>query len=237
MGSASYQVSHAPHQLTRMRARCSETGAGAAGGSSSDSDFDDDIEAELAMLAASRRAAGAAAAATSDGEGLSERKLGEGVRAAAEHGSYTTGCSPAAVAAGGHTARSAVVAAAANGDMAEVQRLLRSGARVDDCDDQGQTALIVAAAAGHTETVKYLLSAGADPAASDCTGSPAICAAAFEGQVGALRRRACASCPYLTRRRSCPCRSSERLASRWRHSCSLRLGRPLRSCSVLRGSG
>ncbi len=61
--------------------------------------------------------------------------------------------------------------AAAQGDAAEVQKLLTQGAEVNVSDSSGLTALMWAARSGHTETMKALLDAGADINMRDCAGN------------------------------------------------------------------
>ena len=52
--------------------------------------------------------------------------------------------------------------ASRNGDVAEVKRLLASGADVEARDKYGQTPLHIASYHGHAEVAKRLLSSGAD---------------------------------------------------------------------------
>jgi hypothetical protein len=51
--------------------------------------------------------------------------------------------------------------AAGNGELGEVQRLLRAGADANAADDLGATPLIIAAMRGQNETVRVLIGAGA----------------------------------------------------------------------------
>lgn len=64
----------------------------------------------------------------------------------------------------------AMMAAAANGHTAVVERLLAAGAPVDQRNDAGRTALGFAAFYGRAQTVVVLLNAGADPNAADRVG-------------------------------------------------------------------
>lgn len=61
----------------------------------------------------------------------------------------------------------ALMSAAAAGDIAQVQRLLDKGAAVDARGRIGNTALIYAAQEGHVEIVKMLVDAGANIAAQN----------------------------------------------------------------------
>ena len=63
---------------------------------------------------------------------------------------------------------------AENGDIAEVKRLLDSGANPNAVFYDGWTALIIAAFYGHAEIVKILLSAGANPNAANKQGYTAL---------------------------------------------------------------
>jgi len=58
-------------------------------------------------------------------------------------------------------------AAAAQGDIAQAERLARSGARVDERDGRGRTPLHVAAYFRQREAMRALVRAGADPNALD----------------------------------------------------------------------
>jgi len=58
-------------------------------------------------------------------------------------------------------------AAAAQGDIAQAERLARSGARVDERDGRGRTPLHVAAYFCQREAMRALVRAGADPNALD----------------------------------------------------------------------
>ena len=61
-----------------------------------------------------------------------------------------------------------------NGDIAEVKRLLDSGANPNAANIYGDTALLYAANYGHAEIVKMLLSAGANPNAVGDNGYTAL---------------------------------------------------------------
>ncbi len=56
-----------------------------------------------------------------------------------------------------------LLAAAARGDAAEIERLVARGARVAARDGYGRTPLHVAAYGGHAEAMRALVKAGADP--------------------------------------------------------------------------
>ncbi|WP_088287035.1 ankyrin repeat domain-containing protein [Ideonella sp. A 288] len=61
----------------------------------------------------------------------------------------------------------ALVDAAARGDLAAVQRLLRDGAAVNDADGRGRNAVLAATQGGHTEVARLLIAQGADVNAQD----------------------------------------------------------------------
>ena len=65
-------------------------------------------------------------------------------------------------------------AAARNGDVAQVDRLLAGGALLNAPDEAGRTPLILAAMGGHIEAVRRLLAAGANPALLDREGLDAV---------------------------------------------------------------
>lgn len=80
-----------------------------------------------------------------------------------------------------------LVAAAAEGDLAGVERLHRLGLPLDGCDRQGAPALVRAAGRGHTALVVRLLELGADPGQLTKTGMHAL-AAAVTARRGAVVR-------------------------------------------------
>lgn len=69
------------------------------------------------------------------------------------------------------SAPTSLMEAAANGDVAQVERLIKQGEPVNAVTDQG-TALTRAAAGGHREVVRRLLIAGADPNLGVDQGQP-----------------------------------------------------------------
>jgi ankyrin repeat protein len=75
---------------------------------------------------------------------------------------------------------SPIAAAASEGDLSKIARLLADGL-IDERDTDGNTALIIAAENGHLEIVRFLLARGADIEARDKKGSNALCAAAGKG--------------------------------------------------------
>jgi ankyrin repeat protein len=103
------------------------------------------------------------------------------------------GADPAALMANA-LANTPMHAAAAGGQHALVELLVRAGAPVDARDGAGNTPLIVAAANGLVESVRLLLAKGADPAARNAQGRPALDFAEERGEeeVAALLRAAMA---------------------------------------------
>ena len=71
----------------------------------------------------------------------------------------------------------AIVAAARAGDVAQLERLIASGAKVEAKGKGGDTALIAAAAGGHPEAVRMLLAAKASINAYDDDGDTAFISA------------------------------------------------------------
>jgi len=67
-----------------------------------------------------------------------------------------------------------LVRAAIKGDLADVRRLLASGADVDVCDRHGRTALMEASRHGHLEMVLVLLEHGADAQRKSYSGKNAL---------------------------------------------------------------
>lgn len=83
-------------------------------------------------------------------------------------------------------------AAAANGALTSVQRLLELAFAVDTQDDQGASALLRACGAGHVEIATCLLDAGADPSLASHSGVTPLSAAIIarrENLVELLLRR------------------------------------------------
>lgn len=79
------------------------------------------------------------------------------------------------------SAMSALMAAASNGSIAIVDRVLEAGAAVNLRNSDGVTALMHAAVLGHVDVVTQLLERGADLAATDNDGFDALVAAATGG--------------------------------------------------------
>ncbi|TMW59437.1 hypothetical protein Poli38472_004506 [Pythium oligandrum] len=76
----------------------------------------------------------------------------------------------------------ALKAAAADGDLREVHRLLRDGVKASDVDERGRTALHVAAENGRVSVVETLLSQGADANAVDKDGWSVLMMGAMSGR-------------------------------------------------------
>jgi outer membrane protein OmpA-like peptidoglycan-associated protein len=68
----------------------------------------------------------------------------------------------------------AIGTAVANGDTAEVERLLDQGVNPDSKTDDGKTLLMLAAYLGHTDIAKLLIDKGADVNAEDQNGKTAL---------------------------------------------------------------
>lgn len=64
--------------------------------------------------------------------------------------------------------------AARSGQLAQVERLIAQGARINAPDEAGRTPLMLAAIHGHTAVVRRLLAAGANPALVDREGVNAL---------------------------------------------------------------
>lgn len=79
-------------------------------------------------------------------------------------------------------------AAAMQGDVAAMGRLLALGFAVDSQDAQGCTALLRAAGGGHVSAVAYLLAAGANPDIPANTGATALSAAASRHHLTVVER-------------------------------------------------
>lgn len=72
--------------------------------------------------------------------------------------------------------------AAQSGDVAQLQRLLETGADHAAADEAGETALMHAAHAGHLAAVQVLIAAGADVNAKAQQGWTALAKAAYNGE-------------------------------------------------------
>ena len=77
-------------------------------------------------------------------------------------------------------------AAAAQGDIAQAERLASSGARVDERDGRGRTPLHVAAYLQQRDTMRALVRAGADPNALDRDRYDVVTIAAVADDVATL---------------------------------------------------
>jgi hypothetical protein len=73
-----------------------------------------------------------------------------------------------------------LIAAAARGDVREVQRLLADGASVRATDERGRTPLVAAAYGNHVGVARVLLRAGADPDEKDASVQSAYLIATSE---------------------------------------------------------
>lgn len=78
-------------------------------------------------------------------------------------------------------------AAAANDDVAALQRLLSEGAEVDARDASGSTALLVATRANHNRAARVLIEAGADVNAKDNINDSAYLYAGARGHLEILK--------------------------------------------------
>lgn len=74
-------------------------------------------------------------------------------------------------------------AAAAHGDVGDIQRLVRDGADLNDVDSNGRTPLHVAAFQGHGAAAQALIAAGADPHLLDNQRYDAVTIAAVRDDV------------------------------------------------------
>jgi ankyrin repeat protein len=72
-----------------------------------------------------------------------------------------------------------------NGDIAEVQRLLKAGAKVSVANNYGATPMSLAAEVGNDQIIKLLLDAGADANSPNPEGQTALMAVARTGNVKA----------------------------------------------------
>ncbi len=94
----------------------------------------------------------------------------------------------------------ALVAAAARGDRAEVERLLAAGAHVDARDARGRTAVMAAAYGHHTDTVAVLVAAGADANLRDDDRATPFLHAGAQGWIDVLEVVAPVSDPTVRNR-------------------------------------
>lgn len=78
----------------------------------------------------------------------------------------------------------ALIAAAGNGDLREVERLLSDGADVSAVDGTGRTALIAASYGAHVPVARVLMEAGADVNVQDATQQSAYLIATSEVGAG-----------------------------------------------------
>jgi ankyrin repeat protein len=81
----------------------------------------------------------------------------------------------------------ALLAAAARGNTAEVERLVHAGARVDPRDGQGRTPLLLATHGNHVAVARVLIGAGADVNAKDAIQDSPFLYAGAEGRVEILK--------------------------------------------------
>jgi ankyrin repeat protein len=111
-------------------------------------------------------------------------------------------------------------AAAQQGDVAAVQRLLASlhtSEYLDRRDVDGSTALHKAAVYGNTGMIHLLLASGADPSIQDRNGSTALHLAAFECDVAAVQRllESLHTSEYIDRRTAYGFTALHRAALKW----------------------
>jgi len=81
----------------------------------------------------------------------------------------------------------ALLRAAARGDSAAVEKLLRAGAPVDPRDGQSRTPLLLATHGNHVAVARALIAAGADVNAKDAIRDSPFLYAGAEGRVEILR--------------------------------------------------
>jgi ankyrin repeat protein len=81
----------------------------------------------------------------------------------------------------------ALLVAAARGDLVEVERLLRQGAKVDARDARRRTSLMLATHANHVAVARALIAAGADVNAKDDIEDSPFLYAGAEGRVDILK--------------------------------------------------
>src|SRR6266566_3754607 len=94
---------------------------------------------------------------------------------------------PAAVPGSGSSLSGQLLAAAQEGDTADVKSLLAKGADINSRGPYGNTPLMAAALTGHTDTLRLLLARGADVNARGNTGRTALMEAALEGYADAVK--------------------------------------------------
>lgn len=94
---------------------------------------------------------------------------------------------PAAAPESGSSLSSQLLAAAQDGDTADVQSLLARGADINSRGPYGNTPLMAAALTGHTDTLRLLRQRGADINARGSTGRTALMEAALEGYADAVK--------------------------------------------------
>jgi hypothetical protein len=78
-------------------------------------------------------------------------------------------------------------AAAAAGDVAAAEALLKSGAKTEDRDGMGRTAFLIAAHLGQRDVMKALVAAGADANTVDSQRYDAVTIAAVAGDIETLK--------------------------------------------------
>lgn len=78
-------------------------------------------------------------------------------------------------------------AAAAAGDVAAAEALLKSGAKTEDSDGMGRTAFLIAAHLGQRDVMKALVAAGADANTVDSQRYDAVTIAAVAGDIETLK--------------------------------------------------
>jgi ankyrin repeat protein len=84
-------------------------------------------------------------------------------------------------------AKVTLIIAAILGDMEEAQRLIRSGADLDEKDEDGCTPLIEAIRHENVQVVKLLLDRGADPNETDNEDNTALMMAGLTGQLDVVK--------------------------------------------------
>ena len=80
-----------------------------------------------------------------------------------------------------------LLAAAAEGDVKEIRRLIKNGENPNQAAEDDQTALIGATVCGHSEAAKVLLDNGADPNQANKHGATALIGAAMYGHSEAAK--------------------------------------------------
>jgi len=82
-----------------------------------------------------------------------------------------------------------LLAAAVQGNIVQISRLLAKDANVNARDSNGQTPVQLAAARGHADAVKILVKHGGDVNASDKTGATALMLGAMGGHSNILSHK------------------------------------------------